>query len=345
MSALLILSGTNSAKIQFNITTGTSATSANRIVEMGRFGISIGGSVVSDNNRRLLIEGRDNLSTAWTAEFRNNSGVPIFAVRNDGRVGIGTSAPDALLESRLVNSGVHYKLYTDRTGGANIGDLTQIDFVFNDDVQTKSVFGSIVGRVENPATLARKMGITIGNALKVTQATPVAGSTVLVGVNALSLSPVALLDVQHASATGVLAFRVSAKDADVGTTIMLLENGVGNPVFKVNASEYIAIGNAGIGGGSPTNLLTWAIGTAPNSSPANVAQLYVNDWNGGGTATLHIRNEEGHIFVYKKSADYTRNASIVEDRTLLASASATTINNNNVLAALIADLQGNSLLG
>jgi len=36
---------------------------------------------------------------------------------------------------------------------------------------------------------------------------------------------------------------------------------------------------------------------------------------------------------------YTRNTTVVEDRTLLASASATTLNNNNVLAALIADLQ------
>ncbi len=36
---------------------------------------------------------------------------------------------------------------------------------------------------------------------------------------------------------------------------------------------------------------------------------------------------------------YTRNATIVEDKTLLASASATIINNNNVLAALINDLQ------
>lgn len=39
------------------------------------------------------------------------------------------------------------------------------------------------------------------------------------------------------------------------------------------------------------------------------------------------------------SQTYTRNAAVVEDRTLLASASATTLNNNNVLAALIADLQ------
>jgi hypothetical protein len=44
------------------------------------------------------------------------------------------------------------------------------------------------------------------------------------------------------------------------------------------------------------------------------------------------------------SAAYTRNATIVEDRTLLASASATTLNNNNVLAALIADLQDRGVI-
>ncbi len=45
-----------------------------------------------------------------------------------------------------------------------------------------------------------------------------------------------------------------------------------------------------------------------------------------------------------QSAAYTRNAAIVEDRTLLASASATTLNNNNVLAAIVADLQATGLL-
>lgn len=44
-------------------------------------------------------------------------------------------------------------------------------------------------------------------------------------------------------------------------------------------------------------------------------------------------------------AAYTRNAVIVEDRTLLASASATALNNNNVLAALIADLQSLGIIG
>jgi hypothetical protein len=45
-----------------------------------------------------------------------------------------------------------------------------------------------------------------------------------------------------------------------------------------------------------------------------------------------------------QSAAYTRSATVVEDRTLLASASATTLNNNNVLAALIADLQSIGIL-
>jgi len=44
------------------------------------------------------------------------------------------------------------------------------------------------------------------------------------------------------------------------------------------------------------------------------------------------------------SSAYTRNATIVEDRTLLQSSAATAINNNNVLAALIADLQAIGLI-
>lgn len=45
-----------------------------------------------------------------------------------------------------------------------------------------------------------------------------------------------------------------------------------------------------------------------------------------------------------QAAAYTRNATVVESRTLLANASATAANNNAVLAALIADLQSYGLL-
>lgn len=46
-----------------------------------------------------------------------------------------------------------------------------------------------------------------------------------------------------------------------------------------------------------------------------------------------------------QSSAYTRNATIVEDRTLLQSSAATILNNNNVLAALIADLQSRGFIG
>lgn len=46
-----------------------------------------------------------------------------------------------------------------------------------------------------------------------------------------------------------------------------------------------------------------------------------------------------------QTAGYTLNATVVQDRTLLASASATTINNNNVLAAILTDMQAYGWFG
>ena len=67
--------------------------------------------------------------------------------------------------------------------------------------------------------------------------------------------------------------------------------------------------------------------------------------NNGDTLIAGALNHDGSnvgffgVAPAVQPAAYTRNATIVEDRTLLASASATALNNNNVLAALIADLQ------
>ncbi len=72
----------------------------------------------------------------------------------------------------------------------------------------------------------------------------------------------------------------------------------------------------------------------------------LNDANIGGD----INHDGSNVGFYgtapaAQSAAYARNAAVVEDRTLLASASATIINNNNVLAALIADLQSRGFIG
>lgn len=52
-----------------------------------------------------------------------------------------------------------------------------------------------------------------------------------------------------------------------------------------------------------TNAITIHIGTAPVASPANASQIYVADWNGAGTATPMVRNEEGHtVKLYRGAA-------------------------------------------
>jgi len=99
------------------------------------------------------------------------------------------------------------------------------------------------------------------------------------------------------------------------------------------------------GAGTITNAAAVRIQGAPTAATNNFALLVeaglsrVADLEHTGTA-LGFYGTAGAA----QAAAYTRNATVVEDRILLASASATTLNNNNVLAALIADLQAYGLL-
>lgn len=61
--------------------------------------------------------------------------------------------------------------------------------------------------------------------------------------------------------------------------------GAGNLMIGTSAG---AIGTNGRG------VLGFCLSTAPSSSPADVFQIYSADWNGAGTATFQMRNEEGH---------------------------------------------------
>jgi len=75
-------------------------------------------------------------------------------------------------------------------------------------------------------------------------------------------------------------------------------------VHSVGAlSDFTGAGNLMIGtsaGAIGTNgrgVLGFCLSTAPSTSPADVFQIYSADWNGAGTAAMHVRNEEGHIIV------------------------------------------------
>lgn len=143
--------------------------------------------------------------------------------------------------------------------------------------------------------------------------------------------------------TGSSQHEISA----IGGAIMQLTNG-GSFNFisdEVNGASAVAFFyNITTGGGLSTagaKLVSWQNNT--------VEKAFI-DKDGGITFEGDLDHNGTNVGFYgtapvAQSAAYTRNATVVEDRTLLASASATTINNNNVLAALIADLQALGLIG
>lgn len=99
----------------------------------------------------------------------------------------------------------------------------------------------------------------------------------------------------------------------------------------------VAIGTVQVVGRLSGNIGGIAMGIVVN----NVVQIDSTSVTAGEIARFTVDGLES----VTKSAAYIRNATIVKDRTLLASASATIINNNNVLAALIADLKAAGILG
>lgn len=130
-----------------------------------------------------------------------------------------------------------------------------------------------------------------------------------------------------------------------------LEVTAGSSVNSTGGDVVITAGAGSTGSGADPGgnvSITGGFGTAGNNGGNVVIE-------GGGTGS----GTEGKIFIgtstgtigffgatpVTQSAAYTRTATVIEDRTLLASASATATNNNNVLAALIADLQALGLIG
>jgi hypothetical protein len=99
--------------------------------------------------------------------------------------------------------------------------------------------------------------------------------------------------------------------------------------------------------GDITIASTVLITGAPTEGLANYALRVVSGATFLGGELEHAGSTLGFFGTSPTTqpAAYTRNATIVEDRTLLASASATALNNNNVLAALIADLQSLGVIG
>jgi hypothetical protein len=115
-------------------------------------------------------------------------------------------------------------------------------------------------------------------------------------------------------------------------------------VFQVRIDEPVITLGAG---SSITNAQSLLIVAAPTEGVNNYAVRVISGATFLGGELEHAGSTLGFFGTSPAAqpAAYTRTATIVEDRTLLASASATAINNNNVLAALIADLQSLGVIG
>lgn len=104
--------------------------------------------------------------------------------------------------------------------------------------------------------------------------------------------------------------------ARIAAAVVRFTNGsTGAGSLVLGTSTVGSIGPSGVG------VLAIANGTAPSSSPADEFQLYSADWNGAGTATAFLRNEEGTI--YKFGSTFQSPATTIAD-TLFASLPATT---------------------
>tara|TARA_R110000803_G_scaffold10096_1_gene31249 strand:+ start:218 stop:985 length:768 start_codon:yes stop_codon:yes gene_type:complete len=140
------------------------------------------------------------------------------------------------------------------------------------------------------------------------------------------------------------AYSVIATD----TTSTIGYSGTGDTrgVFVGTKSSTIASGSVNTVVASGDSI----VATASNSLYANQFRLQLAANVHDGIYTLATLTAARTYTFGDRNLDfttanaYTANATAVLDRTLLASASATAINNNNVLAALISDLQGNGII-
>lgn len=233
---------------------------------------------------------------------------------------------------------------------------------------------NVAGAATLQSTLAVTGVVTLSSTLGVT------GTTTLDGIQIIDItSTEALLVRKNADGGDVFTVNTTTPGVLIAGTLnvtgaLTLTVPLAVPQGGTGAATFT---DHGLMVGSGTGILT-VLGSATNGqlpigntgSDPTLATLTgtadeITVSNGGGTITLSQPNDVtiGGILTVTgnlnhdgtnigffgtapavQAASYTRNATVVEDRTLLASASATTLNNNNVLAALIADLQSYGLI-
>jgi hypothetical protein len=210
------------------------------------------------------------------------------------------------------------------------GTLSGAGFSFTSgSITTLTVSGVLTAGTLSPATLAVSGNTTIGGSLQVTGAASfVDDVTMNANLSAGAIAGTSLSTGGNISSAGSLSI------AKIGWTAS------GNDVTAALTSADGTYAHTGIQTDlTVVTLLTMDpnLGTGGGITVGDID--IVGDLNHDGTNIGFYGTTPA-----AQSAAYTITATAVEDRVLLASASATTLNNNNVLAALLADLQAIGIL-
>jgi len=260
---------------------------------------------ISGPTARLHVVGVGTTSSTFAARFADSADATLFVVRDDVGVFVGISG--ASLSSRFGIGG-------NKT--ANAWGLEGIVFNSNETTSTDG----------NTAASG-----TVSNAIFNSFATPTFDSanggagTEVTATRAATLyvdgPPVPVTD----KTLIINAYSIWVNNGDVRFDGSLLLN---------NAT----VGDSGVG------VLAIKNGTAPTTSPVDIIQIYSADHSGAGTATLHMRNEEGDIIKWFKGAALTAEDATAIDSTYDATEEAVLNNVRTRLGEVEARLQALVLL-
>ena len=134
----------------------------------------------------------------------------------------------------------------------------------------------------------------------------------------------------------------------IATTWMFGANSTVPSFFMDNAGGVGLVSNIGLFnvtafGASGKGVLGIGSGTAPTTSLADMFQIYSADHGGAGTATIHIRNEQGDIFKYISDGSYV-DPTGTSDKGTFATSTVTTEDLAEFVKALYESLKAQGLI-
>lgn len=238
----------------------------------------------------------------------------LFVNTTTKRIGAGTASPDEHVHLSKDVDGAFIGLLIENSRPADAGtnETVEVRFGFGGNNDVARIQVTKEGDYQTGANEDSAYGFWIDLNGVITKVMSVVNSGLLLGV------PASKVDFNGTAGGGGQGLRYK----DAGGSL--------RSAVQFPGSDLVVISNQASDG---------AVEIRANTSTAG---------SGGEVTVARFEDDKIGVFTVTpaaRAAAYTRNATIVEDRTLLASASATATNNNNVLAAMIADLQAYGWLG